>query len=151
MVIQFTLQELMLFLMFAIAIAAGVLLLPILWNIKRVVSIVRTLLVTHQEAINDNIRLLPEICENARHISSNVRETTDNLRISVPGILQDVENVSSAARGSIELASVVMEKIEVGVNDTIAIYTKDSPSVIEYIHLFEEVLQMVYRTFSASK
>ena len=151
MVFQFTLQELMFFLVSVLAIAAGILFLPILWNIKKVTGILRTLFVTHQDVINSNIRIMPEIIENARKISSDVRETTENLKISVPGILQDIESVSGAARGSLELAGIVMEKIEIGVNDKIAVYTKDTPGFMDYLHIFEEIMEIVIRTFSASK
>ena len=81
MVIQFTLQDLMLFLVYSLGVAAGILLLPILWNIKKVVGILRSLLETNQEFLKITIRTMPGIFENVGQISSNVRETTDKLKI----------------------------------------------------------------------
>jgi len=151
MVIQFTLQDLMLFLVCALGIAAGILLLPILWNIKKVVGILRPLVETNQEFIEKTIRTMPGIFENVGQISSNVRETTDKLKVSVPVILQEVECVTNAAKGSIELAGVVMENMGSGINDTIAAYKKDTYGFMAYLHIFEELLQIIYRTFSSSK
>lgn len=151
MVIQFTLQDLMLFLVCSLGVAAGILLLPILWNIKKVVGILRSLVETNQEFLKITIRTMPGIFENVGQISSNVRETTDKLKISVPVILQEVECVTNAAKGSIELAGVVMENMSSGINETVATYKKDTTGFMDYFHIFEEVLQILYRTFSSSK
>jgi len=151
MIIQFTLQDLMLLLVSSLVVAAGILLLPILWNIKKVVGILRSLVETNQEFLNKTIRTIPGIFENVGQISSNVRETTDKLKISVPVILQEVECVTNAAKGSIELVSVVMENMGSGINDTVATYKKDTSGFMDYLHIFEEVLQILYRTFSPRK
>jgi phage-related protein len=151
MVIQFTLQDLMLFLICALGIAAGLLLLPILWNIKKVVGILRPLVETNQEYINKTIRTMPGIFENVGQISSDVRETTDKLKISVPVILEEVECVTNAAKGSIQLAGSVMENLGSGINETVATYKKEIPSFTAYFHIIEEVLQIICRTFSSSK
>ena len=86
MVIQFTLQELMIFLLCVLGIVAVVLSLPILWNITKIVGILRSLVETNQESINKTIRTMPEIFENVGQISIDVRETADKLKISVPVI-----------------------------------------------------------------
>jgi len=149
MVIQFTLQDLIFFLVCALGIAAGILLLPILWNIKKVVGALRSLVETNQEFIQKTIRTMPGILENTEQISSNVRETTEKLKISVPVILQEVECVTNAAKGSIELAGAVMENMGSGINETIADYNKYTPGFMAYLHILEEVLQIIYRTFSS--
>ena len=151
MVIQFTLQELMIFLVCILGIAAGILLIPILWNINKMVGNLRTLVETNQEFINKTIKTMPATFENAGQISINVRETTDKLKISVPAILQEVEYVTNAAKGSIELAGVVIENVGSGINETIATYKKDTQDYVAYFHIFEEVLQIIYRTFTSRK
>lgn len=151
MVIQFTLLDLMLFLVYALGITAGILLLPILCNIKKVVGILRPLVENNQEFIKETIRTMPGIFENVGQISSNVRETTDKLKVSVPVILQEVECVTNAAKGSIELAGVVMENMGSGLNETVAAFKKDTPGFTEYFHIIEEVIQIIYRTCSSSK
>ena len=151
MVIQFTLQDLMIFLVCAFVIAAAALSLPILWNMTKMVGILRSLVETNQEFINKTIKTMPGTFENAGQISSNVRETTDKLKISVPAILQEVEYVTNAAKGSIELAGVVIENVGSGINETIATYKKDTQDYVAYFHIFEEVLQIIYRTFTSRK
>jgi hypothetical protein len=151
MVIQFSLQDLMLFLVCVLVIAAGILLIPILWNIKKVAGNLRTLTETNQEFVNKTISTLPGIFENVGQISSNVRETTDQLKVSVPVILHEVECVTGAAKGSIELAGVVMENLGSGINETVAVYKKDTPGFMGYLHIIEEILQIISRTFSSSK
>ena len=51
MVIQVTLQDLMFYLFISLGIAAGILLLPILWNIKKVVGIIKPLVESNEEMI----------------------------------------------------------------------------------------------------
>ena len=151
MLIQFTLQDLMLFFVYGLGIVAGILLLPILWDIKKMVGSLRSLVETNHDTINKSIRTMPGILENLGQTSSNIRETTDQLKLSVPVILREVEFVTSATKGNIQLASAVMENIGFGVNETIAVSKKDISGIMDYIHIFEEVLQIIYRTFSSRK
>ena len=151
MLIQVTMQDLILFLACALGIAAGFLLISILWNIKKVVGILRPLIETNQGFIEKTMKTMPGIFENVGQISSNLRETTDKLRVSVPIILQEVENTTNAAKGSIELAGVVMGNMGSGINEAVAIYKKDTPGFMDYFHSIEEILQILYRTFSSNK
>lgn len=151
MTIQFTLQELMLFLVCALGIVAGILLLPTLWSIKKVVGILRPLVETNKELFNKTIKAVPVIFENAGHISSNIRETTDKLQVSVPVILQDIENSANAAKESIESAGAVMENMGFGINEAVAGHKKDENGFMAYLRIIEEVLTIVQRTFSSSK
>jgi hypothetical protein len=151
MLIQFTLQDLMLFLVCAILIAAGILSLPILWDLKKVTGACRSLLETNQESIKITIRTLPVVLENMEHVSGNAREITDKLKVSVPMLLQEVEGAASAAKGSIELTGDVIEIIGAEINDTIATYKNDKNDFMSYFHIFEEVLQIICRTLSSSK
>jgi len=70
----------MFFLFCILGIAVGILLLNILWNIKKRVGIWRTLLETNQEFIKKTIRTMPVIFENVEQISVNLRETTDKAQ-----------------------------------------------------------------------
>ncbi|HWP96649.1 MAG TPA: hypothetical protein VN426_07340 [Syntrophomonadaceae bacterium] len=101
--------------------------------------------------IKKTIVTMPGIFENVGQISNDLRETTGKLKISVPVILEEVEGITIAAKGSIELAGVVMENMGSGINDTIAANKEETPGFMLYIHIFEEVLQIIYRTFSSGK
>lgn len=151
MIIQVTLQNLMIFLVCGIGIAAGILLLPILRDTKKVVGILRSLLETNQEIIKKSIRTMPIILENVEQISNNARDTTDKLKISVPVILQEVEHATHAARGSFETTNVVIENIGSGINETLATYQKETSSIANYMHILEEVIQIISRSLSSSK
>ena len=136
----------------AFGIAAVALLIPILWDIKKVVSILRPLVETNQESIKKTIKTIPGIFEDAVHISKNVRETTDKIKISAPVILKEVEIATNSAKESIELAGVIMENMSSGSNNETAItYKKDGSAFMAYLSIFEEVLQIIYRTYSSSK
>ena len=149
MIIQITLQELMIILVCILAVVASLLLLPILWDLKKVVGILRPMVDTNQESIKKTIKVLPEIFENARHISKNIKETTDDFKISAPLILKEVESSSSSAKESIEMAGVIIEKLSFGSNKVTC--NEEDNGFMSYLHIFEEVLQIVYRTFSTKK
>jgi hypothetical protein len=151
MVIQVSLLDIMLFLVYALGIAAVTLLLPILWNVKKVVGILLPLMETNQEIINKTMITMPGIIENVGQISSNLKETTNVLKVSLPAILQEAEYVTNAAKGSIEMAGVVMENLGSGLNETAATNGKDTYDFVAYFHIIEEVLQIIYRTFSSGK
>jgi hypothetical protein len=151
MVIQFTMLELMYFLVGVLGVTTGILLISILWNIKKMVAVVRPLVETNQEAISKTISTMPGIFANVEQISGDVRETTDKVKISLPVILHEVEGVTFASKANIELAGVVMENVSSGITGTLAAYNKDVPDIIGYFHIFEEVLQILYRTFYSKK
>lgn len=149
MIIQITLQDLMIIVVCVFVVAASLLLLPILWDLKKVTGILRPMLEINQESIKKTIKVLPEIVENARHISKSVRETTDDFKISAPLILKEVESASNSAKESIEMAGVIVEKLSFGTNKIT--YNEEGNGFMSYLYIFEEVLQIVYRTFSANK
>lgn len=151
MTIQFALQDLMLFLVCALGIVAGILLLPTLWNIKRVVGIFRPIVETNKELLKKTIKAVPAIFENAGHISSNVRETTDKLKVSVPVILQDIERSANAAKVSIGSAGVMMENVGLGINEAVAGHKKDENGFMPNLRIIKEVLTIVQHTFSSGK
>jgi len=127
MVIQFALQDLMYFLIGVLGITVGIILVSILWNIRKMVCIVRPLMENNQKNIQKILGTMPIIFEDVGQISSNVRETTDGLKVSAPVILQEVEYVANAARGSIE------------------------SGYVGYLHILKEVVQIIYSTFSGRK
>lgn len=148
MVIQFTLQDLMVFLVCATGILAGAFLLPVLWNMKKMLGILKPLVETNKESINKSIKTVPVILGDMEQISGNVKEATDKLKISLPVMLQEVGYVANAAKGSLTLAGDVMEKINSGINETAAAPQKDNTG---YFHLFEELMQLVYRSLTSGK
>ncbi len=151
MIIQFTLQELLIFLAYVIGISAGILLLIVLWNIKKFLNSLRSLIETNQQAVNDTIATMPGIFENTEQISNNVSEATDKLKVSVPVIAQDVESISKVARENIELAGAVMENVGSGINDVVTACKKETSDYLAYYQILKEIFQMIYHSFSSGK
>lgn len=148
MLIQFTLQEAMIFLLCTVGILAGAIMLPILLNIKKVVSIFKPMVENNQDAIRKSVKSMPVIIGDIEQIGGNLKETTEQLRISLPAIAQEVGHVAATAKGSLSLASDVIEKMGSGINETVTAYKKDSTG---YFHLFEELMQLIYRSLSSGK
>jgi hypothetical protein len=148
MLIQFTLQEAMIFLLCTVGILAGAIMLPILLNIKKVVSIFKPMVENNQDAIRKSVKSMPVIIGDIEQIGGNLKETTEQLKISFPAIVQEVGHVAATAKGSLSLASDVIEKMGSGINETVTAYKKDSSG---YFHLFEELMQLIYRSLSSGK
>ncbi len=148
MTFEFTLQELLIFLCCIFGIAAGALTLPVLWNLKKIVGIILPLVEGNQDLFKKTMKKMPEFLDNVGQITGNVRETSDKLKISVPDILQEVECVTSAAKSSIASAGAMLENMGSGINETVAAHKGDTPT---YYHILEEIMQIVYRTFSGRK
>lgn len=151
MTIQFTLQELFNFLAYVVGISVGIFLLIILWNINKILGTLRTIIVSNQKEIEDTITTLPGIFENTEQITSNVKETTDRLKVSVPAIVEDVEGVSKVTREKIEFAGVVIENVGSGINDVVDVFKKETSEYAAYYNVLKEVFQIIYRTFSSRK
>jgi hypothetical protein len=148
MELPFTLQELMTFLVCAIGIIAGMIMVPILWNIKKVVGTFKLLVENNHDNIKKSFKTIPVIIDNVEQIGGNLRDTTDKLRVSVPLIIQEVDHVAEKAKGSLALAGDVMEKMGSGINDTVTTHKDDSTG---YFHLFEEFMQLLYHSLTSDK
>ncbi|MGB4572922.1 MAG: hypothetical protein WBH97_08880 [Rectinemataceae bacterium] len=148
MLIQFTLQELMVFLLCAVGILAGAILIPVLLHLKKMVGILRPLVENNQESIKKSFKTMPLILGDFEQIGSNVRDTTDKLKITLPAVVQEVECVANAAKGSFASVGDVMEKMSSGINESLSTEKKDNTG---YFHLFEELLQLIYRSLSSGK
>lgn len=151
MVIQFTVQELMIFLICALGIAIGVLAVPILWHVKKTVVTLRSLVESNQESINQTIQSMPRILENAVQISCDVRETTDKLKVMVPTILGDVESATHNVKGNLELASSVIENVGSGITETVSAYKRETTGILNYFQIIEEILEIICRVLSPHK
>jgi hypothetical protein len=148
MELPFTLQELMTFLVCAVGIIAGAIMLPILWNIKKVVGTFKLLVEHNHDNLKKSFKTIPAIIDDVEQIGGNLRDTTDKLRVSLPQIIQEVDHIADKAKGSLIMAGDVMEKMGSGINETAAAYKKDSTG---YFHLFEEFMQLLYRSLTSDK
>ncbi|MEN6492457.1 MAG: hypothetical protein ABFC85_10760 [Rectinema sp.] len=148
MLIQFTLQELMVFLLCAVGILAGAILIPVLLHLKKMVGILRPLVENNQEPIKKSFKSIPLILGDFEQIGSNVKDATDKLKITLPAAVQEVECAANAAKGSLALAGNVMEKMGSGISESVSTDKKDNTG---YFHLFEELLQLIYRSLSSDK
>jgi len=155
MVIQFALQDALIFLLCILGITVALLIIPVLMNTKKVMGILRDTLVKNQESIQKTIRSLPGILENVGQVTNNSKEITNQLRISVPVIAKEIEGVTHAAKDGIASAGVVLEKMGTGINDTVSSYKETSESAPEeatglmvYVPLIKDVLQIIEHNFS---
>jgi hypothetical protein len=136
MVIQFTLMQLMVFLLSVIGAATGIILFLTLLKAKKAVGSLHSLLENNKEAINKAIKTLPETFENAGEISSGLKETTDKIKISMPMIMADAAYVTSTVKNDMS-----------GRKDV----TRAASGFMIYFHAIESVLNIIARIISTKK
>ena len=90
-----------------VGIAAGIILLPLPYKTKRVIDILWPIIKTYQQNIKNTISKVLGNIDNMGQVGSNVSETTYDLKIPVPVILQEAR-VTYAAKGSIESEDVII-------------------------------------------
>jgi len=151
MVIQFTVQDLLLFLGCALLAVIGVFLIAILWKMNKIVGSFRSIVESNQDAVNRTIKTLPGIMENAEQISGNVKITTDQLKISGPVILKDAEFVANATKDGVETASAAIINVSTGVNDTVDAIKQEAEEFGAYFHIAAEIIKIIIRAFSSGK
>jgi hypothetical protein len=79
MIIQFTLQELMVFAVCALAIVIGILLIPTLIHIRKAAGIFRHIMETNEAGIKKTLAALPGIVDNVERVSGDLRETVGGI------------------------------------------------------------------------
>lgn len=151
MVIQFTVQDLLLFLGCALLAVIGVFLIAILWKMNKIIGTFRSIVESNQDAVNRSIKTLPGIMENAEQISGNVKITTDQLKLSGPVILKDAEFVANATKDGVEIASAAIINVSTGVNDTVDAIKQEAEEFGAYFHIAAEIIKIIIRAFSSGK
>lgn len=151
MVIQFTVQDLLLFLGCALLAVIGVFLIAILWKMNKIIGTFRSVVESNQDAVNRTIKTLPGIMENAEQISSNVKITTDQLKVSGPVIMKDAEFVANATKDGVEIASAAIINVSTGVNDTVDAIKQEAEEFGAYFHIAAEIIKIIIRAFSSGK
>jgi len=151
MVIQFTVQDLLLFLGCGLLAVIGVFLIAILWKTNKMISTFKSIVESNQDAVNRTIKTLPGIMENAEQISGNVKITTDQLKVSGPVILKDAEFVANATKDGVEIASAAIINVSTGVNDTVDAIKQEAEEFGAYFHIAAEIIKIIIRAFSSGK
>ena len=155
MLIQISLQDLLVFLVCALGIIAGILLIPILWKINKIVGVFGYLVDANKEAIKKSFKTIPVFVEDVGQISSDVKEITGKLKVSAPVIIEDVQYAVGSAKESIETAGIVVEDIGSGIDDILSSGTnggRDSTSgIMAYLPIIKDAVQLILRAFSSGK
>jgi len=151
MVIQFTVQDLLLFLGCVLLAVIGVFLIAILWKTNKMIGTFKSIVESNQDAVNRTIKTLPGIMENAEQISGNVKITTDQLKVSGPVILKDAEFVANATKDGVEIASAAIINVSTGVNDTVDAIKQEAEEFGAYFHIAAEIIKIIIRAFSSGK
>lgn len=149
--IQFTWQELLVFLGCVLLGAIGVLLVGILWKANKIMGTFRKSVDANQDAFNKTVQSLPGIMGNAEEISKNLKVTTDQLSVSGPLILKDAEYVSKTAKNGIDVASSAIINVSTGVNDTVDAIKQEASEVSSYFHIAAEIIKIIIHAFSSGK
>ncbi|NTW05249.1 MAG: hypothetical protein HGA27_03910 [Peptococcaceae bacterium] len=112
---------------------------------------IRGILEANKDSLSKCISKAPDIVENIEKISINMRETTDKINMSAPVILKDVESITGAVKEGVEATNNVIENVGLAINETVSAYKKDALTVVNYLHIFEEVITIIYRNFFSGK
>lgn len=151
MVIQFTLQDLLLFLGCVLLGVVGIFLVSILFKVNKMMGTCRTLLDSNQDSIKRTIQSMPGIMENTEKITENVKDTTDKVKDAAPGIIKDAEYVSHAAKNGAEVASAALVNVSTGVNETVDAIKEEVSDISTYVHIASEIIKIIIRAFSSGK
>ncbi len=148
MLIQFTLQDMLLFLGCALLGIIGVLLILILWKTNKVMGVFRTMVDSNRASINRSMQALPAIMENTEQISSNVKDTTDKLNESFPEMLKDAEYITHETKNAVKVASSTVMNVSSGVNDTVDAIKQEASDFGTYFHIVTEIFKIIFHSFS---
>lgn len=151
MLIQFTVQDLLVFVGCVLLGIIAVLLICVLWKANQIMGTVRKSVDANRDAFEKTVQSLPGIMENAEQISKNLKVTTDQLSVSGPVILKDVEYVTNATKNGVDIASSAIINVSTGVNDTVDALKQEASELSSYFHLAAEIIKIIIHAFSSGK
>ena len=91
---------------------------------------------------------MPETLENAKDITGDIKKATEQVKETVPVVLDHVETITGTARDSVEMAGEVISNIGEGIDETVNSFKEETSSYATYFAGITELVKFIYKKFS---
>jgi len=93
--------------------------------------------------VNDTVRKLPALMDQVSEIGANVEQLTVSINEDVPGMLEDVHQVTSTARESVDAVGGVVTEVGNGITNLFSSAGTHASSLGAAVGVVSEIVQLV--------
>lgn len=91
---------------------------------------------------------LDDTTKNAKEVTDVLNENSKEIMPMIPGIVKDVQEISTSSRKTVKNVEGTVESIHDGVSRTTEAFSSGAEDVVSYIKIIGEVIKTVFGMFS---
>lgn len=141
-----TLEELMLFILFLLAVGLGIFLILAIKNIVGILKKVNKIVDDNEKSINTILKEAPIILDNVNKITGDVQETIEAVTPSITHIVKNVDVISTDVTETVEKITYTVDVVGESIEET-ADMLRDS-KVSSYLNMIVEIAAVLKGIFS---
>lgn len=143
-----TLEELMIFIVFLLAIGLGVFLILAIKNIVTILSKINKIVDENEKSIDTILKETPLILENVNKITGDVQETIESVKPSVTSIVKNVDAISEDVTETIDKVTYTVDVIGETIEETVEVLNSNKGTIVNYLNIVLEISGLLKRIFS---
>ena len=146
--VTITLEQLMLFILFLVAIGLGVVLIMAIMNVVGILKKVNKIVDDNEKSINTMLKEAPIIMDNVNKLTEDVQETVDTLTPSITHIVQNVDTISTDVTQTVEKVTYTVDIVGESIEETADMLKDSKKSIANYLNMIMEIAAVLKGIFS---
>ena len=143
-----TLEQLMVFILFLLAIGLGIFLILAIKNIVDILKKVNGIVDDNEKSINTILKEAPIILDNVNKITADVQETVEHVTPSITNIVQNVDNISTDVTTTVDNVTHTVDVVGESVEETVEMLKDSTNTIANYLNIIIEVAAVLKGVFS---
>lgn len=143
-----TLEDLMIFIVFLLAIGLGVFLIIAIKNIVNILKKINKIVDENEKSIDTILKETPLIMENVNKITADVQETVESVKPSVTSIIKNVDIISEDVTETIDKVTYTVDVVGESIEDTVEALNSNKGTIVNYLNIVLEIVGVLKNVFS---
>lgn len=143
-----TLEELMLFILFLLAVGLGIFLILAIKNIVGILKKVNKIVDDNEKSINTILKEAPIILDNVNKITEDVQETIEVVTPSITHIVNNVDIISTDVTETVEKVTYTVDVVGDSIQETADMLKDSKKTISNYLNMIIEIAAVLKGIFS---
>ncbi len=143
-----TLEELMLSILFLVAVGIGIFLILAMKNIVGILKRVNNIVDANEKSINAILKETPIIMDNVNKITADVQQTLESITPSVESIVRNVDTISTDVTVTVDKVTHTVDVVGEGIEETVDMLKDSKASFANYLNIIIEIASVLKGVFS---
>ncbi len=143
-----TLQDLMLFILFLLAVGIGIFLILAIKNLVGILKKVNKIVDDNEKSINTILKETPIILDNVNKITGDVHDTIEAVTPSITNIVSNVDVIATDVTSTVEKVTYTVDVVGESLEETVEMLNESRKTVSNYLSMIIEVAAVLKGVFA---